>query len=329
MFLTVIAIAYRRREYLERALGSLFRQTLPKDRYEVILIKDFIDPNIDEFCRVNKVKSILMDGTIGEYIQRGITESTGDVITFLEDDDEFTDNKLETILAIYEKEKFDFMKNGFTEIDAYDKERPESVQRATLLTKPLKDLFILNEKEIRPKTLHFLISRGQDFNLSCMSISRDVGHQIKDIITSISTCPDGVIFFLSLDVGHRFVFTPLKLTYYRVHESRSRSYATMKVALEKLENDGIEQSKSLLEIESYIGKTSLIPLIDEVISIKNIRVATLNPKKKNTGLKFLRGGIRLAISGNTYAIAWVSLFLLSLLHFLPVSRAVINYLKSL
>jgi len=285
MFLSVIVTAYKRREYLERALGSLFRQTLPKDRYEIILIKDFTDTNIDELCRLNNVKSILMDGTMGEYIQRGITESTGDVITFLEDDDEFTDNKLETILAIYENEKFDFMKNGFTEIDAYDKVRSESVQRATLLTRPLNDLFILNEKEIGPKTLHFLMSRGQDFNLSCMSISRDVGYQIKDIITSISTCPDGVIFFLSLDVGHRFVFTPWKLTYYRVHESRSRSYATMKVALEKLENDGLEQSKSLLEIESYIGKTSLIPLIDEVISIKNIRVATLNPKKKEYGLE--------------------------------------------
>lgn len=327
--MTVIVMAYNRREYLQRALSSVFQQTLNKDSFEVILIKNFADHDIDEMCQANGVKSILMEGTLGKYIQRGIIESIGDIITFLEDDDMFTADKLEQIIKIYEREKFDLMKNGFIEIDRSDNVRTKSVQKSTLLTKPLNKPVILCGNQINPKTVHFLISRGQDFNLSCMSISRHLGIQIKDIIGRISTCPDGVIFFLSMDVGKKLVFDPMGLTYYRVHESRSRSYASMEIALKKLANDGLEQSKSLLEIENGIRKQSLIPLVDEVISIKNIRVAALDPRKRNLGFLSLRGGISLAMSGNTYSIAWVSIFILSIFPFIPVRRTVFNYLKSL
>ena len=329
MFLSVIVIAYNRREYLQRALSSLFHQTLDRDSYEIILIKNFTDPVIDEICTAYSVRSILMEGTIGEYIRRGIAESTGDIITFLEDDDKFTEDKLEKVSTIYEREKFDFMKNGFIEIDNSDNERTESVQRSTLLTRSLNDSIVLKDDEINPKTLHFLISRGQDFNLSCMSISRSVGDQIRETISKISTCPDGTIFFLSMDIGQRFAFLPLRLTYYRIHESRSRSYASMEMALKKLENEGLEQSKSLLEIKSYIKRPSLIRVVEEVISIKNIRVAGLNPRKRDIAFSSLRSGTSLAMSGNAYAIAWILIFFLSLFPLVSARRVVFSYLKGL
>ena len=329
MFLTVIVLAYSRKEYLKRALSSVFNQTLDRGSFEIILIKNFTDPDIDEICKENRVKSILMEGTIGEYIRRGIIESAGDVITFLEDDDEFAEDKLEMVLSIYKRERFDFLKNGFVEIDSSNNKRKESVQRSTLLLRPLNKYISLKEDEIKPKTLHFLLSRGQDFNLGTMSISKCVGSQIKDTIARIITCPDGAIFFLSIDVGQRFVFSPMKLTYYRIHESRSRSYASTEMALKKLENDGLEQSVSLLEIRRYIQRQKLIPLLDEVISIKNIRVAALNSHKRKIGLRSLSRGILMAMSGNFYAVAWILIFFLSMTPLLPVKSAVANYLKSL
>ena len=48
--ITVIVIAHNRREFLGEALQSIARQTLDRDRYEVLLVKDFHDSSIDALC---------------------------------------------------------------------------------------------------------------------------------------------------------------------------------------------------------------------------------------------------------------------------------------
>ena len=329
MILTVIVIAYNRREYIKHALSSINNQTLKRNEFEVILIKNFIDSDIDSECIKSGVKTILMEGTIGEYIKTGIIESTGEVITFLEDDDEFSMNKLESVITIYKKEKFDFMKNGFLEIDQSENKMKRSVQRSTHLDRPLKKDVILKKEEVQLKMLHFLISRGQDFNLSSMSISRSVANQIGKTIEKIATCPDGAIFLLSLNFGQKFIFSTLKLTYYRIHESRSRSFASMEIAMEKIKNDGFLQSESLLKVRMEIEQESLIRIVDEIISVRNIRTATLSQHKGRDSLSTFYPAISLAISGNIYAVVWIFIFILSKFPLVPIRRVVFGYLKGL
>ena len=80
--LSVVIVAYNRKKYLLNAIWSVLNQTISSSLVEVIVIKNFEDRNIDQFCTENNVKEILMDGTIGEYLARGVRESHGEIISY-------------------------------------------------------------------------------------------------------------------------------------------------------------------------------------------------------------------------------------------------------
>ncbi|AAT42890.1 glycosyltransferase [Picrophilus oshimae] len=103
LFISVIITAYNRKEFLLDAVKSALNQTLSKEKYEIIVIKNYNDDNIDEFLNKNNIKNIIMDGTIGEYLYKGINESKGDIISFLDDDDLFFNNKLEYVYNLFKK----------------------------------------------------------------------------------------------------------------------------------------------------------------------------------------------------------------------------------
>jgi len=57
-YISVIVTAYKRRQYLYNALLSLKAQTLSRNKYEVIVVKDFEDPQIDNLIKEMGWKSI-------------------------------------------------------------------------------------------------------------------------------------------------------------------------------------------------------------------------------------------------------------------------------
>jgi len=90
-YISVIVTAYNRRRYLPFALKSLEAQTLPRDKFEVIVVKNFEDRESDDIISRNGWKDLYEDSTYhGRKILAGLEESKGDVITFLEDDDMYT-----------------------------------------------------------------------------------------------------------------------------------------------------------------------------------------------------------------------------------------------
>ncbi|WP_048816757.1 glycosyltransferase family A protein [Caldisphaera lagunensis] len=87
-FISVIVTAHNRKKYLPYALQSLEKQTLDKDKFEVIVVKNFEDQLSDKIIERNNWKNIVTEenNTLGEKLSLGIDESKGDIITFLEDD---------------------------------------------------------------------------------------------------------------------------------------------------------------------------------------------------------------------------------------------------
>jgi len=101
-YISVIATAYRRRQYLYNALLSLKAQTLPRDKYEVIAVKDFEDSKIDSLIREMGWKSVYSDEEYqGRMYINGLKEANGDIITFLDDDDTYIHNRLEYVYNIF------------------------------------------------------------------------------------------------------------------------------------------------------------------------------------------------------------------------------------
>jgi len=101
-YISVIVTAYNRRKYLPFALRSLEAQTLPRDRFEVIVVKNFNDKESDDIISRNGWKDLYEDSTYhGRKILAGLEESKGDVITVLEDDDMYVSNRLEKIYKAF------------------------------------------------------------------------------------------------------------------------------------------------------------------------------------------------------------------------------------
>jgi len=101
-YISVIVTAYRRRQYLYNALLSLKAQTLPRDKYEVIVVKDFEDSKVDNLIKGMGWKSVYSDEEYqGRMYINGLKETSGDIITFLDDDDTYMPNRLEYVYNVF------------------------------------------------------------------------------------------------------------------------------------------------------------------------------------------------------------------------------------
>jgi len=111
--ISLIVTAYNRKEYILEALNSVLGQTLENKFFEVIIIKNYADPAIDGFIEENGFRSIISEGIEGAFYNLGIEMASGDVITFLDDDDIMAENRLETISKVFEDNNIGYYHNNF------------------------------------------------------------------------------------------------------------------------------------------------------------------------------------------------------------------------
>ncbi len=101
-FISVVVTAHDRRRYLPEALRSLEAQTLGKDRFEVIVVRNFEDSFSDGIIRRNGWKNIVTDVVpVGGKMAIGLQEAKGEVITFLEDDDMYAPERLQAVAQAF------------------------------------------------------------------------------------------------------------------------------------------------------------------------------------------------------------------------------------
>ncbi len=188
-YISVIITAYNRKDFLLDALKSALNQTLDKKYYEIIVIKNYNDEIIDKFIENNNIKSINIDGYHGELLYAGIRESKGNIISFLDDDDLFFNNKLEYVYNLF--------KNNDDLVYYHNNYIP------------------VNEKN---ENINF-INENIDFNNSCMNIRKDIID--LDKLKKISALTDIFIYLSAIDYDGEIKLDKTKLTYYRVHSSAS------------------------------------------------------------------------------------------------------------
>ena len=102
VFISVIITAYKRKEFIMDAIKSVLNQTLPRKYYEIIVVKNFIDSDIDKYINDNNIKNIFSnDISLSGKSVEAIKSSHGEIISFLDDDDMFYNNKLEYIYDLF------------------------------------------------------------------------------------------------------------------------------------------------------------------------------------------------------------------------------------
>lgn len=229
--LTVLIYTYDRKDYIVKAVNTVLKQNINKDLFEIIVIKGFIDDDIDKWLQESGVRLIFLnEKSLGKKIARGIEESRGEIITFLDDDDEYEPKKLEKISEIFDKcPETDFVHNSLIKINenggVVDPDPSEN---------PRKSLVFSTRNGNKSLLSQVLRYRG-DWYLSCMSVRKSVLLDDLNSLEGIDQSIDKFIFFVSINRGRNIKLIPDKLTRYRMHQSTTTYTGTKEDFISKRE----------------------------------------------------------------------------------------------
>ena len=249
VFISVVITAYNRKEYLLDAVKSVINQTLSRENYEIIVIKNFLDADIDAYCSENSVR-IINTGDVpqGEHIYNGITESKGDIISFLDDDDLYDSNKLGCVLdtfslypqLLYYRNDLKFVDTtgkNFSEMDADRKDGLEILDTRNVLIKGIRTF---------------------RWNMSCIAVKKQIYIKYLDYVKNIRAAPDLSTFYMAYETDGLFAWDHKKLTVYRLNDK-----SMTKIKGEH--NDALREFNSLLPLGKYLEKKEALMDYDKTM----------------------------------------------------------------
>ncbi len=263
-FISVVVTAHDRKEFLLECLKSLINQDLPKDFYEIIVVKNFKDNSIDDFIEENNIKCFYTESiNIGEKFLIGSEKSKGDVISIINDDDKFTKDKLSTIYDIFKNEKnLIYYHNSFIEIDKESKETGRNVKLRNINT---------DTSNIKIKLIKKALSGLNTFNDSCISIKKDIILKYRNELKNVAGNQDTILFLLSLLNNGLIILDSKKLTYFRTHKSTSKMLDTnIEISILKfnaLVSRRIKSYESILDLfkhEKYFNTVSCLYMSNQL-----------------------------------------------------------------
>ena len=217
-YISVIITAYKRKDFLLNAIKSVVNQTLNKKYYEIIVIKNFRDENIDDFINKNEIVGIISnDNSLQGKLIEALNVAKGTIISFLEDDDLFFENKLEIVYNKFNRNnKLIYYHNSMIPITGENK----------ILTNWYKQEngIIIGDSASKLRILRRFIEYG-GHNLSSISISRNIILKNSKIFGSSTYSLDYAILLLCLTMEGLILSDSERLTLYREHTSSSHIYS--------------------------------------------------------------------------------------------------------
>ncbi|WMT50635.1 MAG: glycosyltransferase family 2 protein [Ferroplasma sp.] len=181
-FISVIITIYKRLEFYNDAIQSVIDQSLAKDEYEIIVVH-----YIDIEQKFNNIKYIKCgDVTIGEQLSIGVGNSKGNIIVFLDDDDVFTQSKLQAVYNAFSDKKLVYLHNNHKNIDQFDK--------------------IINYNKYGSPC----------FNMSSISVRKDILNLIH--LKQLEILQDTFMYFSAIEFKGKIKISNQVLTLYRIHD---------------------------------------------------------------------------------------------------------------
>lgn len=233
---TVIALAYKRKKFLNAALDSVLENSIVPD--QIILVKCFIDVEFDAILESRGIEIHNMPDTTkyGDMLVYALNKASGDIIMLIEDDDMFLPSKIETLKAMFEKnsdliaikdmpETYKGYGNfsDFVSISDYKFSVPNS--KTFKFTLPINDTKEISE----------LNKLGFSLNPSTMSFRRNFIMDHLDILECND--PLDVMLGLAFLVAHSGTFSILQrgCTVYRIHDDNdSRISSVNKETIDRM-----------------------------------------------------------------------------------------------
>lgn len=261
--ISVIIMAYNRRDFVKDALHSVLTQTLPRVKYEIILLKNYYDTEIDKYAASNNVILIFCsEKIIGRMVWTGIEAARGEIISFLDDDDLFTPNKLEVVSELLSDKSVGYYHNSVQIISN------NPLGSKLFRFKQFSKATIFGRIGSSKTEILKLLDNNATFNSSSVSVRRDFLNQWKSLIGATTTGPGFTLFFISLLSSKLNFMDSRRLTVFRSHSSLSNPHGKPS---ERIKG-------KVTNLENAIAALSLIANVTENVlyrSIMNYKITEL------------------------------------------------------
>lgn len=282
--ISVVVTAYNRKDFLLDALNSAVNQTLSRDLYEIMCIKNFSEENIDSYISKNKIISIKTGNcNLGEYLKIAAEKANGQVIAFLDDDDVFDSRKLSRVYKLLKSNDIGYYHND--------------------MTREEKDL---NNGDIKKNVLkispsgynkNYNVLHSSAFCMSAIVIKRSLLEKYSKDITNLKSNPDCFSLSISLVNNVNILIDNNKLTFYRVHANNTSKQNDLTKAIESEISLNIPSLKFIREIIAKSNSNLALLFLDTVIFQAQTRLDMLKGDKsgltKDTGKFFKEYGLKL------------------------------------
>jgi glycosyltransferase involved in cell wall biosynthesis len=227
-FISVIVTAYRRRQYLYNALLSVKAQTLPKDRYEVVVVKDFEDPQVDGLIKEMGWRSVHSDEEYqGRMYLNGLKEADGDVIAFLDDDDVYEPSKLEYVHNVFSRSPdVGYLQHSYRLVDTNYRDIPMFEREAPRNLVPRDELKLTWDEVSKyrwyghPDPMFYIFRSYRlypDRNSTSIAIKRELLDRHKDLLNVLVYEIDNFLFASAIADKVPMFFSDARLSLWTFH----------------------------------------------------------------------------------------------------------------
>ena len=215
--ISVIIGTNTRKEFICEAIESVLNQSIPRDNFEIIVFKSFFNTAIDEFILNNVDRVIeLNDEWQGSKWAEAIISSKGEIIAFLDDDDVFSNNKLNHIFNLYSNIHFDYYRNDLSSFT--------NISQISFETKiENSKIRIVNNKLSSKEKLRTIFNNLSTISSSSTVVSRKFIISCLEDLKSIKIAFDSYLFYAAIFKNVQVIVDRNELTFYRRHDSFTNS----------------------------------------------------------------------------------------------------------
>lgn len=255
--ISVILLAFDRKNYVIGGVASALNQTLPRDRYEILVYKNFEDPEIDAYLQANGVRNLTSEPASRPRTMRTVLQDArGEILSFLDDDDLFTPEKLAVVDRVFtEDPSLGFFHNGYLVVD--EEEKPFAWSP---FPQP-EELVHIRAGDGRSRSLPANALR-LGFNTSSISVRRD---WLTPFLPSFegreAEWSDALLLACALVSGCGILADPAKLTHYRYHDSWTNILHYTMESVPRIAEVDTWNIRVLNLIAGFASNTTLAPLV--------------------------------------------------------------------
>jgi glycosyltransferase involved in cell wall biosynthesis len=254
---SVILPVYTRKEFVNQALLSLENQDVDKNFFEVLIISN-VEINLERSYNLNMqiVKSDRM--TLAGKLSQGIILAKYDVVTFLEDDDLYCNDRISTILKCFGSESdLTYYHNASIHF------RHTEIQKriASLCShSSIQKVFRIQERrntDISRSDEMFLYKNQADYNLSSMALRKDfIIDHAKEIANLGTRSIDTFVFSIALYKGNSLLIDSKILTSIRINEFNASQSV-------ELNRDSISNSRFSRDMRDLIAVFDSLQILEK------------------------------------------------------------------